>query len=40
MNLEAEARFDGSKPIVLYVEDDADLRVHVRDSLATPSTCS
>ncbi|CAN5732834.1 hypothetical protein BH11MYX4_BH11MYX4_01650 [soil metagenome] len=33
-NLRAEARFDPAKPIVLYVEDDTDLRAYVRDTLA------
>jgi signal transduction histidine kinase/DNA-binding response OmpR family regulator len=33
-NREAEAAFDASKPIVLYVEDDGDLRAYVRDILA------
>jgi class 3 adenylate cyclase len=33
-NARAEAAFDSSKPIVLYVEDDGDLRSHLRDSLA------
>jgi len=32
-NQEAEAAFDPAKPTILYVEDNADLRNHVRDLL-------
>ena len=35
LNRESEARFDRSRPTVLYAEDNADLRQHVRDVLAT-----
>jgi signal transduction histidine kinase/class 3 adenylate cyclase len=33
-NRRAEAVFDAARPIVLYVEDDSDLRAHVHDILA------
>jgi len=33
MNAETESEFDSEKPIVLYVEDNADLRIHVRELL-------
>jgi signal transduction histidine kinase/CheY-like chemotaxis protein len=33
-NREAEATFDSSRPVVLCVEDDPDLRAHVREILA------
>ena len=34
LNRQVEARFQPDRPIVLYVEDDADLREHVKNSLA------
>jgi hypothetical protein len=33
-NRAAEASFDETRPVVLYVEDDAELRAHVREVLA------
>jgi CheY-like chemotaxis protein/nitrogen-specific signal transduction histidine kinase len=35
MNAEAESQFDSSKPTVLYVDDNPDLRYYVRDLLVS-----